>query len=94
MHPADHLRDLRGVSVHEQCHDLHERRQRATDFARALWENPETYARATANYPLKRIGEPEEVAGAAVFLAAKAGSFVTGQTLLIDGGSTISAGDI
>ncbi len=65
-----------------------------TDFARALWENPKTYARAVANYPLKRIGEPEEIAGAAVFLAAKAGSFVTGQTLVIDGGSTISAGDI
>ena len=65
-----------------------------TDFARALWENPKTYARAVANYPLKRIGEPEEVAGAAVFLASKAGSFVTGQTLIIDGGSTIAAGDI
>ena len=65
-----------------------------TDFARALWENPETYARAIANYPLKRIGEPEEIAGAAVFLAAKSGSFVTGQTLIIDGGSTISSGDI
>ena len=65
-----------------------------TDFARALWENPKTYARATSNYPLKRIGEPEEVAGAAVFLASKAGSFVTGQTIIIDGGATISAGDV
>ena len=57
-----------------------------TDFARALWENPETLANATANAALRRIGEPEEIGGAAVFLASKAGSFVTGQTVVIDGG--------
>jgi len=61
-----------------------------TDFARALWENPETYDRAVKAYPLRRIGEPDEIAGAAVFLASKAGSFVTGQTLVIDGGATIA----
>jgi NAD(P)-dependent dehydrogenase (short-subunit alcohol dehydrogenase family) len=65
-----------------------------TDFARALWENPEIYQRAIKNYPLKRIGEPSEIAGAALFLASKAGTFMTGQTMVIDGGSTISAGDI
>jgi len=65
-----------------------------TDFARALWENPEIYQRAIKNYPLKRIGEPSEIAGAALFLASKAGTFMTGQTMVIDGGSTISAGDV
>ncbi len=58
-----------------------------TDFARALWENPETYKRSTAGAPLRRIGEPDEIAGAAVFLASKAGAFMTGQTIVIDGGA-------
>ena len=62
-----------------------------TDFARALWENPVTYERAVATYPLRRIGEPDELAGAAVFLASRAGSFVTGQTIVVDGGATIGA---
>ena len=57
-----------------------------TDFARALWENPETLANTTSNAALRRIGEPEEIGGAAVFLASKAGSFMTGQTVVIDGG--------
>jgi NAD(P)-dependent dehydrogenase (short-subunit alcohol dehydrogenase family) len=60
-----------------------------TDFARALWEDPETLKRSTQGAPLKRIGEPDELAGAAVFLAAPAGSFMTGQTIVIDGGQTI-----
>jgi NAD(P)-dependent dehydrogenase (short-subunit alcohol dehydrogenase family) len=59
-----------------------------TDFARALWENPDTLKRSTANAPLHRIGEPDEIAGTAVFLASKAGSFVTGQTIAVDGGVT------
>ena len=63
-----------------------------TDFARALWENPDTLARATARSSLRRIGEPEEIAGAAVFLASRAGAFTTGQTFVIDGGQTISGG--
>jgi len=60
-----------------------------TDFARALWENPETLKRVTATVPLRRIGEPEELAGVAVFLASKAGSYATGQNWVVDGGSTI-----
>jgi NAD(P)-dependent dehydrogenase (short-subunit alcohol dehydrogenase family) len=60
-----------------------------TDFARALWENPATLERATTTTPLRRIGEPDEIAGAAVFLASKAGSFVTGQAIVVDGGATI-----
>jgi NAD(P)-dependent dehydrogenase (short-subunit alcohol dehydrogenase family) len=60
-----------------------------TDFARALWENPETLLRATANVPLRRIGEADEIAGAAVYLASAASSFMTGQALVLDGGATI-----
>jgi len=60
-----------------------------TDFARALWANPEIYARAVATYPLRRIGEPDEVAGPALFLASRAGAFMTGQVLTVDGGVTI-----
>jgi NAD(P)-dependent dehydrogenase (short-subunit alcohol dehydrogenase family) len=57
-----------------------------TDFARALWEDPEIYRKRTRDTPLRRIGEPDEIAGAAVFLASAAGSFMTGQTIVIDGG--------
>jgi NAD(P)-dependent dehydrogenase (short-subunit alcohol dehydrogenase family) len=63
-----------------------------TDFAKALWENPETLKAATATTPLGRIGEPDEIAGAAVFLASAAGRFTTGHTLVVDGGQTISSG--
>jgi NAD(P)-dependent dehydrogenase (short-subunit alcohol dehydrogenase family) len=61
-----------------------------TDFAKALWDNPETLERSTKGVPLRRIGEPDEIAGAAVFLASAAGRFVTGQALVIDGGVTIA----
>ena len=57
-----------------------------TDFARALWEDD---ARRTARErvtPLRRIGEPEDVAGAAAFLASRAGACVTGQCIVVDGG--------
>ena len=60
-----------------------------TDFAKALWENPDTLKRATSTTPLRRIGEPDEIAGAAVFLASAAGSFMTGQSIVVDGGATI-----
>ena len=63
-----------------------------TDMARALWENPERLSQALKGYPLGRIGEPGDIAGAALYLASPAGAFVTGQTLVVDGGSTISAG--
>ena len=59
-----------------------------TDFARALWEDPENLQRRLADTPLRRIGEPDEIAGAAVFLASAAGRFMTGQTMVIDGGKT------
>jgi NAD(P)-dependent dehydrogenase (short-subunit alcohol dehydrogenase family) len=60
-----------------------------TDFAKALWENPDTLDRATRLVPLRRIGEPDEIAGAAVYLASKASSFTTGQAIVCDGGATI-----
>jgi NAD(P)-dependent dehydrogenase (short-subunit alcohol dehydrogenase family) len=63
-----------------------------TDFARALWENPDTLKAVTRGTPLRRIGEPHEIAGAAVFLAAPASTFMTGQTIIVDGGSTVGVG--
>ncbi len=63
-----------------------------THFAKALWDNPPVLREALASYPLGRIGEPEDIAGAAVMLASKAGAFVSGQTLVVDGGTTISSG--
>ena len=63
-----------------------------TDFAKALWENPDTLKASTASTPLRRIGEPDEIAGAAIFLASAAGRFTTGHTLVVDGGQTISSG--
>jgi NAD(P)-dependent dehydrogenase (short-subunit alcohol dehydrogenase family) len=57
-----------------------------TDFARALWEDPGILARTVKHSPLQRIGEPDEIAGAAVFLASPASGFMTGQTMVIDGG--------
>lgn len=59
-----------------------------TDFSRALWENEEFLKERVATTPLRRIGESKDIAGAAVFLASEAGSFMTGQTLVIDGGVT------
>ncbi len=60
-----------------------------TDFAKALWEDPAVLARRVKDSPLPRIGEPDEIAGAAVFMASAAGRFMTGQVMVIDGGVTI-----
>lgn len=61
-----------------------------TDFARALWENPDNLKRALSGTPMARIGEPDELAGAAVYLASKAGSYMTGQMMVVDGGATVT----
>lgn len=60
-----------------------------TDFARALWEDEKLVAQRNATTPLRRIGQPIEIAGAVVYLASAASSFMTGQTMVIDGGVTI-----
>ena len=61
-----------------------------TDFARALLEDPVRRERSEQATPLRRIGEPEDIAGVALFLASDAAAFVTGQTIVADGGETIS----
>jgi NAD(P)-dependent dehydrogenase (short-subunit alcohol dehydrogenase family) len=63
-----------------------------TDFAKALWENPQTLKAVTMHTPMQRIGEPHEIAGAAVFLASAASTFLTGQAIVVDGGSTVGVG--
>jgi NAD(P)-dependent dehydrogenase (short-subunit alcohol dehydrogenase family) len=60
-----------------------------TDFARALWENPAILEGNTASAALRRIGAPDEMAGAVVYFASPASSFVTGQTLVLDGGQLL-----
>ena len=60
-----------------------------TDFARALWEDPKYLDKRLESAPLRRIGEPDDIGGIAVMLAGKAGAFITGQTLIADGGVTV-----
>ena len=60
-----------------------------TDFARALWEDPKAAEARLAASPLRRFGEPRDIAGAAVFLGSPAAAWMTGQTIVIDGGVTI-----
>lgn len=60
-----------------------------TDFARALWEDPEAEKRVNQGTPLRRLGDPEDIAGAVVYLASPAGRYMTGQAMVVDGGVTI-----
>ena len=64
-----------------------------THFSRALWADPARAAAFARANPLRRLGEPEDVAGVAVLLASRAGAFVTGQTLIVDGGGLISGAE-
>ena len=73
----------KGVRVNAICPGLVK-----TDFARALWENPDILKQVTSSAPLRRIGEPDELAGIAVYLAGPAGTFTTGQSFVVDGGAT------
>jgi NAD(P)-dependent dehydrogenase (short-subunit alcohol dehydrogenase family) len=61
-----------------------------TEFARALWEDPERRARAEGRTPLRRIGEPDDIGGVALFLASDAARYVTGEMIVADGGETIA----
>ncbi len=60
-----------------------------TDFAKALWENPKAMEYVERMTPLGRMGDPDDIAGVAVFLASPAGRYVTGQTIVADGGTLV-----
>jgi NAD(P)-dependent dehydrogenase (short-subunit alcohol dehydrogenase family) len=74
----------KGVRVNAICPGLIR-----TDFARALWDNPEAEQRATTQIPLRRLGEADDLKGLAVFLASDASSYITGQALTVCGGSNM-----
>jgi NAD(P)-dependent dehydrogenase (short-subunit alcohol dehydrogenase family) len=57
-----------------------------TEFARALYEDPERRAKREAETPLRRLGQPVDIAGAALLLASPAGAFISGATIVVDGG--------
>jgi len=59
-----------------------------TDFARALWEDDKRRTEREAQTPLRRLGEPRDIGGIAVFLASDAAAFITGQVIVADGGVT------
>ena len=60
-----------------------------TDFSRALWENPKLLKNVVEGTPMRRIGQPEDIGGVAVFLASDAAAYITGQTIVVDGGITV-----
>lgn len=72
----------KGVRVNAICPGLIK-----TDFAKALWDNPEAAQRANEQTPLRRLGEPEDLKGVAVFLASDASAYITGQALTVCGGT-------
>lgn len=61
-----------------------------TEFARALWENPKMRAKVETEVPMQRLGQPDDIAGVACFLASDLAKFVSGQTLVADGGMLIT----
>jgi len=73
-----------GVRVNAICPGLVK-----TDFAKALWDNPEAAERANNETPMRRLGEPDDFKGVAVYLASDASSWVTGQALTVCGGTNM-----
>lgn len=76
----------RGIRVNAICPGLIR-----TEFARELWDNPEVENRIQGEIPLRRLGEPEDLAGIVVYLASDAGRYMTGQALTVCGGSNMWA---
>jgi len=76
----------KGIRVNAICPGLIR-----TDFARELWDKPEVEAKITAEIPLRRLGNPEDFKGLAVFLASDASQYMTGQALTVCGGSNMWA---
>lgn len=72
----------KGVRVNAICPGLIK-----TDFAKALWDNPEAAQRVTEQTPLRRFGESEDFEGIVVYLASDASAYMTGQALTICGGT-------
>jgi NAD(P)-dependent dehydrogenase (short-subunit alcohol dehydrogenase family) len=64
-----------------------------TEFARPMLDNERVMERRLSLTPLRRVGTPQEVAGVAVMLASAAGAFMTGQNVIVDGGTTIGDGN-
>ena len=75
-----------GVRVNAICPGLVK-----TEFARELWDNPDVEKRIKRDIPLRRLGEPDDFAGIAVFLASDASRYMTGQALTVCGGSAMWA---
>jgi NAD(P)-dependent dehydrogenase (short-subunit alcohol dehydrogenase family) len=62
-----------------------------TEFSRVLYEDPERRAKREAETPLRRLGDPVDIAGTALLLASPAGAFITGQTIVVDGGMMVAS---
>jgi NAD(P)-dependent dehydrogenase (short-subunit alcohol dehydrogenase family) len=62
-----------------------------TKFSSALWQNPQIHEAVTAVIPQKRMAEPEELTGIALYLASEASSFTAGATFTIDGGQMVGS---
>ena len=65
-----------------------------THFAEALWKDPKMEKMMTQRLPMRRFGEPDDIAGAAVFLASPAARWMTGQAMIVDGGTLIALGEL
>ena len=72
-----------GIRVNAICPGLIQ-----TDFSEYFWKDPQARAEIEATQPIPRIGQPDEIAGAALYLASDDASFMTGQVMVMDGGET------